>query len=93
MTRAQSVRFLRTASTMAFPEGRLLAVRRGRCYVLAPDGWTPLGTGTPAETSPLTRAEAEDWVERQGYAWERFERFPDDAAGQARDDRIGGWDE
>lgn len=86
------MRFLRTAATMAFPEGRLLAVRGGRCYLLAPDGWTALGSAAPAGASPLSRAEAEDWLDRHGYDRGHVERLPGQE-GAVRDDRIGGWDE
>ena len=67
MTRPEEVRFLRTQSTMAFPEGRLLALREGALHVLAPDGWARLRTERPRGSAWLTREEAEDWCERQGW--------------------------
>lgn len=76
MTRPQPVRFLRTEPTMAYPEGRLLAVAEGQGYVLAADGWTKLGHRLPAGAVPLTREEAEDWCERQGWDLHFLERTP-----------------
>lgn len=67
MSRPESVRFLRTESTMAFPDGRLLALRDARVHVLAPDGWTLLGRERPAKSVALSREEAEDWCERAGW--------------------------
>ncbi len=67
MTRPEPVRFLRTEPTMAYPDGRLLALRDARLHVLAPDGWTKLGRGRPAGAAWLTREEAEDWLEREGW--------------------------
>jgi hypothetical protein len=52
---------------MAFPNGRLLATRGPQHYVLAPDGWTPLGTTRPAGPAPITRQDAEDWCEHEGW--------------------------
>ena len=67
MTRPEAVRFLRTQATMAFPEGRLLALHAGRLHVLAPDGWTQLRMERPRGSTWLTREEAEDWCEREGW--------------------------
>ncbi|MGW5055501.1 hypothetical protein [Actinokineospora sp. NPDC004072] len=67
MTRPEPVRFLRTEPTMAFPQGRLLALRDARLHVLAPDGWDRLGRGRPAGAQWVSRAEAEDWLEHQGW--------------------------
>ena len=61
---------------MAFPEGRLLAVRDGASYVLAPAGWSPLTSGIPPHAEPLTREEAEDWCERQGWHLELLDAVP-----------------
>jgi hypothetical protein len=66
MTRSEPVRFLRTEPTMAFPRGRLLAVRDDRRYVLAPDGWTALGGNRLSSPTPMSRKEAEDWCAREG---------------------------
>ncbi len=67
MTRPETVRFLRTESTMAYPEGRLLALREGAMHVLAPDGWTRLRANRPPGTEWLSRAEAQDWCRREGW--------------------------
>ncbi|GGS15578.1 MULTISPECIES: hypothetical protein [Actinokineospora] len=67
MTRPEPVRFLRTEPTMAFPQGRLLALRAARLHVLAPDGWDRLGRGRPAGAEWVTREEAEDWLEHEGW--------------------------
>ncbi|GAA3847647.1 hypothetical protein GCM10022243_12200 [Saccharothrix violaceirubra] len=60
------VRYLRTEPTMAFPRGRLLAVRGGRLYVLAPDGWDPVGGVRPEGARPMSRAEAGQWCGFEG---------------------------
>jgi hypothetical protein len=67
MTRPEPVRFLRTEPTMAYPDGRLLALRDEQLYVLAPDGWIRLRAGRPAGTTPMTREEAEDWCDHTGW--------------------------
>lgn len=67
---------MRTEATMAFPEGRLLAVRDGVSYVLAPNGWSPLASGTPPHADPLVREEAEDWCEREGWDLELLDAVP-----------------
>lgn len=76
MTRPEPVRFIRTEPTMAFPEGRLLAYRDGRLHVLAPDGWTLLSVARPQRSSDLTREEAEDWCEREGWDLHLLDEVP-----------------
>lgn len=61
---------------MAYPEGRLLALRDGVVYVLAPDGWSKLGPDTPRGAGPLAREDAEDWCERQGWDLELLDAVP-----------------
>jgi hypothetical protein len=67
---------MRTEATMAYPEGRLLALRDGVLYVLGPDGWSKVGATTPATAEPLTREDAEDWCERQGWDLELLDAVP-----------------
>jgi hypothetical protein len=76
MTRPEPVRFLRTEPTMAFPEGRLLAVREGKLHVLGPDGWGAIGDARPRRATPLTREEAEDWCEHQGWGLHLLDQVP-----------------
>lgn len=76
MTRPEPVRFLRTEATMAFPEGRLLALRGGQLHVLAADGWTRLGRERPAGATWLSREEAEDWCEREGWDLHLLDAVP-----------------
>jgi len=76
MTRPEPVRFLRTESTMAFTDGRLLALREGQLYVLAPDGWARLRAQRPPGTSWLSREEAEDWCEREGWDLHLLDTVP-----------------
>jgi hypothetical protein len=76
MTRPEPVRFLRTEPTMAFPDGRLLALRDGQLHVLAPDGWTHLGGRRPAGPTALSREEAEDWCEREGWDLHLLDAVP-----------------
>lgn len=76
MTRSEAVRFLRTEPTMAFPDGRLLALRDGQLHVLAPDGWTKLRATRPAGTAWATREEAEDWCERAGWDLHLLDQVP-----------------
>jgi hypothetical protein len=59
-----------------FPEGRLLALRDGQLYVLAPDGWTRLGGPAPASSTPLNREDAEDWCEREGWDLHLLDQVP-----------------
>ena len=61
---------------MAFPRGRLLAVREGRRYVLAPDGWTPLGSGRLSGPTSMNRKEAEDWCAREGCDLHLLDQVP-----------------
>jgi hypothetical protein len=67
MTRPDPVRFLRTEATMAYPEGRLLASQDGIVHVLAPDGWSKLGSTPPSNAQPLSRRDAAVWCERRGW--------------------------
>lgn len=76
MNTPESVRFLRTEPTMAFPEGRLLAIRDARLHVLAPDGWTLLGRERPRDSVWLNREEAEDWCERAGWDLHLLDKVP-----------------
>ncbi|WP_242613295.1 hypothetical protein [Herbihabitans rhizosphaerae] len=76
MTRPEPVRFLRTEATMAFPEGRLLALRESRMHVLAADGWTAIGAGRPHGALWLSREEAEDWCEREGWDLHLLDHVP-----------------
>jgi hypothetical protein len=76
MTRPDPVRFLRTEPTMAFPEGRLLALREGQLYVLAPDGWTRLAGARPSGQATITRQDAEDWCEREGWDLHLLDQVP-----------------
>lgn len=70
------VRYLRTEPTMAFPAGRLLAARGTHLYVLAPDGWTAIGTTRPTGPSPITRQDAEDWCEHEGWNLHLLDAVP-----------------
>jgi hypothetical protein len=70
-----AVRFLRTEPTMAFPHGRLLAVRDGQHFVLAPDGWTRIGT-RPQGPGPISRQDAEDWCEHEGWDLHLLDEVP-----------------
>jgi hypothetical protein len=76
MTRPEAVRFVRTEPSMAYPEGRLIAVREGAAHFLAADGWSPLGQAVPSNVAPLTREEAEDWCEREGWDLELLNTVP-----------------
>jgi hypothetical protein len=76
MTRPEPVRFIRTEATMAFPGGRLLAIRDAALYVLAPDGWSTLTAVIPPHADPLTRQDAEDWCEHQGWDLELLDAVP-----------------
>lgn len=67
---------MRTQVTMAYPEGRLLAARNGAVHVLAPDGWSKLGASPPPNAEPLSREDAEDWCERQGWELDLLDRVP-----------------
>jgi len=72
-----TVRFLRTAPSMAFPDGRLLAVRDTQVYLLAPDGWTRLGAPRTRSAEPLDREAAEDWCEREGWDLHLLDAVPE----------------
>lgn len=76
MTRPQPVRFARTESTMAYPDGRLLALREERLYVLAVDGWSAIGHGRPAGAQWLVRQEAEQWCAAQGVGVDVLDEVP-----------------
>ena len=71
---------MRTEATMAYPEGRLVAVRDALLYVLAPDGWSSWARPPHPTPDPLTREEAEDWCERQGWDLELLDAVPRQAA-------------
>ena len=70
------VTFLRGESTMAFPRGRLLAVRGGRLYVLAPDGWDVVGGSRPEGARPVGREEAVAWCRYEGIDVEVLDAVP-----------------
>ncbi|WP_245614422.1 hypothetical protein [Actinokineospora inagensis] len=76
MTRPDPVRSLRTAATMAYPAGRLLALRDGRHHVLAPDGWIAIGTATPPTATRLTRPDAVRWCAREGISAAVLDEVP-----------------
>ncbi len=69
-------RYLRTEQTMAFPHGRLIASRDGAHYVLAPDGWDHLAGERPRHATYLSREEAEDWCEREGWDLHLLDDLP-----------------
>ncbi|PRY46437.1 hypothetical protein [Umezawaea tangerina] len=66
MTRVDEVRYLRTEASMAFPKGRLLALRGETLHVLAPDGWDRVGR-TAAGARSISRGEAEEWCAVEGW--------------------------
>ncbi|MCP2300758.1 hypothetical protein [Actinokineospora globicatena] len=76
MPRPETARFLRSAPTMAYPGGRLLALRGTDVHVLAPDGWIHLGHTTPAGATWLTRDLAEQWCAESGTAPEVLDAVP-----------------
>ncbi|WP_246476860.1 hypothetical protein [Actinokineospora xionganensis] len=76
MTRPEAVRFLRTEPSMAFMEGRLLALREGVVYVLAPDGWARLGRERPSTAVWIEREAAEDWCEAEGWDLHLLDAVP-----------------
>jgi len=78
------VRFLRSEPTMAFPHGRLIAQRDRQHYVLAPDGWTALGTTRPNGPAPITRQDAEDLCEHEGWDLHLLDEVPGDPGRVAR---------
>jgi hypothetical protein len=61
---------------MAYPEGRLLALRDGGLHTLAPDGWVAVGRTLPAGVAPITREEAEDWCETAGWRLDLLDAVP-----------------
>jgi hypothetical protein len=65
-----------TEAVMAYPEGRLLAVRDSELYVLAAHGWSRIPADVPRNAMPLTREEAEDRCERQGWDLELLAAVP-----------------
>lgn len=69
-------RFLRTEQTMAFPHGRLIASHDGANYVLAPDGWDHLAGPKPRHAMYVSREEAEDWCEREGWDLHLLDEVP-----------------
>lgn len=76
--RHMTTRYLRSEETMAFPHGRLLAATDGHMFVLAPDGWDLLGGTRPRRASSLSREEAEDWCEREGWDLNLLDALPAD---------------
>ena len=52
------------------PVGRVEAI------TLAPDGWTRLRTERPRGSTWLSREEAEDWCEREGWALHLLNEVP-----------------
>ncbi|ACU34485.1 hypothetical protein Amir_0518 [Actinosynnema mirum DSM 43827] len=58
--------FLLSEPAMAFPAGRLMAVRGGRLSVLAPDGWRPVPGRRPDGARPVSREGAAEWCAREG---------------------------
>ena len=69
-------RFLRTEQTMAFPHGRLIASRDGVNFVLAPDGWDHLAGPRPRHAVLVSREDAEDWCEREGWNLDLLDEVP-----------------
>lgn len=69
-------RYLRTEQTMAFPHGRLIAARDGAHFVLAPDGWDRLPGPRPRHAAVLSREEAEDWCENEGWDLNLLDAVP-----------------
>lgn len=61
---------------MAYPRGRLVALRPDAAYVLAADGWTSLGARPPATARPLTRQDAENWCSREGWEPRLLDEVP-----------------
>lgn len=79
MTRPNAVRFLRTEPVMAYPDGRLLAVRATAAHVLGPAGWSVLSAPVPTTAEVLTRQEAVAWVSRRGWDPAMLDAVPDEA--------------
>ncbi|KOV89849.1 hypothetical protein ADL03_02995 [Nocardia sp. NRRL S-836] len=61
---------------MAFPHGRLIASRDGVNFVLAPDGWDHLAGQRPRHAVAVSREEAEDWCEREGWDLHLLDEVP-----------------
>lgn len=61
---------------MAFPRGRLLTVRGGRRYVLAPDGWTALSVDVVPGAVPISREDAETWCTDEGWDLRVLDEMP-----------------
>jgi hypothetical protein len=61
---------------MAYPEGRLVALRDGLLHVLAPDGWSKLGAAATPNADRLSREDAEDWCEQQGWDLHLLDAVP-----------------
>lgn len=61
---------------MAYPDGRLLALRDDRLYVLAVDGWSAIGHGRPPGARWLVREEAEQWCTQQGWGAAVLDEVP-----------------
>ncbi|MFD0206345.1 MULTISPECIES: hypothetical protein [Saccharothrix] len=70
------VTYLRGEVAMAFPRGRLMAVRGGRLYVLAPDGWDVVGGRRPEGARPIGREEAAEWCRFEGIGEEVLDEVP-----------------
>ncbi|WP_367132826.1 hypothetical protein [Saccharothrix sp. HUAS TT1] len=75
------VRFLRAEPTMAFPRGRLLAVRGGRLHVLAVDGWDVVGGVRPEGARPISREDAVEWCRFEGFGEGELDAVPAPAEG------------
>ena len=75
MTGVDEVRYLRTEASMAFPHGRLLALRGEALHVLAPDGWDRVAR-TAAGARSISRAEAEAWCASEGWKSELLDEVP-----------------
>ncbi|MCS7478950.1 hypothetical protein ACFFQW_36460 [Umezawaea endophytica] len=75
MTSVDEVRYLRTEASMAFPHGRLLALRGGSLHVLAPDGWDRVAR-TASGARSISRVEAEDWCESEGWDLDLLDEVP-----------------
>ncbi|WP_253888768.1 hypothetical protein [Actinokineospora diospyrosa] len=76
MTRPPQVRFLRSAPTMAYPSGRLLAHQPTTLHVLAPDGWIHLGHTPPAGAVWITQEAAEQWCHDAGLPADTLATLP-----------------
>lgn len=75
MTSVDEVRYLRTEASMAFPRGRLLALRGESLHVLAPDGWDRVAR-TASGARSISRVEAEDWCESEGWNLDLLDAVP-----------------